>query len=118
MSVYNLETRTSEFARQIILLARQVPLDHITRPIITQFVKSGTSVAANYCEADDAESARDFVHKLGIAKKEAQETRHWLNMLQVTTPSLKAAAQELEREANEINLILNAIIRKIRAKKS
>ncbi|MDP4001277.1 MAG: four helix bundle protein [bacterium] len=80
---------------------------------MTQLVKCGTSVGANYCEADDAESKADFKHKIGICKKEARETKHFLRMIIVTAPKLEEKALELMNEARELNLILNAIYKKV-----
>ena len=75
-------------------------------------VNSGTSIGANYCEADDAESRKDFKHKIGICKKEARETKHWLRIISVAYPHLKEETQILWLEAKELNLIFNAIKRK------
>lgn len=79
--------------------------------MISQLVRSGTSVGANYCEADDAESKLDFRHKIGICKKEARETKHWLRMIGVTLPEFKSEARKLWQEAKELHLIFNAIIK-------
>ncbi len=84
--------------------------------MIPQLVASGTSVGANYCEADDAESGRDFKHKIGICKKEAREVKHWLRMIVVVAPDLKDEARKLWQEAHELNLIFNAITNKINNK--
>lgn len=66
---YNLEERTATFGQEIIKFAKKIPENLLTKPLIIQLVKSGTSVGANYCEADDAESKLDFRHKIGICKK-------------------------------------------------
>ena len=63
---YDLTERTALLGERIIELATKIPGKAITRPLITQLVKAGTSVGANYCEADCAESRKDFEHKLGI----------------------------------------------------
>ena len=76
-------------------------------------LKAGTSVGANYCEADDAESKRDFTHKIGICKKEARESKHWLRMIVVACPELKEEARPLWTEAKELNLIFNSIVHKV-----
>lgn len=88
-----------------------------TQRMIPQLIGAGTSVGSNYCEADDAESGKDFVHKLSICKKEAREVKHWLRMVSVAVPELKGEARVLWKEANELNLIFNAIIKKIKGKK-
>ena len=78
--------------------------------MVAQLIRLGTSVGSNYCEADDAESRRDFKHKIGICKKEARETKHWLIMLANADPNLEKKISSLYQEAKELNLILNAII--------
>lgn len=69
---YDLEERTAKFGEAILEFARMDPKNEIMRPLLTQLVRAGTNVGANYCEADDAESSKDFKHKIGIAKKEAR----------------------------------------------
>lgn len=107
---YDLEERTAKFAEAIIQFATLIPKDSITNPLITQLVRSGTSIGANYCEADDAESIRDFKHKIGITKKEEHETKYWLRMTVGAVPSLQEKAEILWQEAKELHLIFNAII--------
>src|SRR5680860_1846216 len=106
---FDLEERTAKFGENIIKFVKELPKNEITRPLINQLVKCGTSVGANYCEADDAESSRDFRHKIGISKKEARESKHFLRMIVVAVPETKEQARILWQEAKEINLILNAI---------
>jgi len=67
---FDLEERTGNFGSAIIIFAEKIPRSAVTLPLISQLVRSGTSVGANYCEADDAESRADFKHKIGICKKE------------------------------------------------
>src|SRR3972149_6205607 len=71
---YDLEDRTARFGENIIKFAKKIPKSPITIPLISQLVKAGTSVGANYCEADCAESKKDFEHKLSICKKESKES--------------------------------------------
>lgn len=113
---FDLEERTAEFGSSVILFAKTIPDTPVARPLVSQLVRAATSIGANYCEADDAESRKDFLHKLGICKKEAHETKHWLRMVAVAAPELGAESRTLWREARELNLIFNAIIRKTRAK--
>lgn len=105
--VFDLEERTAKFGETVIEFAKKIPRDPVTVPLITQLVKSGTSVGANYCEADDAESRQDFKHKIAICKKEARETKHWLRMVAKIVPTLKEEIQGLWQEAQELNLIFN-----------
>ncbi|MBI5731829.1 MAG: four helix bundle protein [Candidatus Magasanikbacteria bacterium] len=116
--IYDLEERTAKFGEEVIKLAKKIPKNPITLPIIGQFVDSGTSVGANYCEADCAESRKDFEHKIGICKKEAKETKHWLRMIATAAPELKEEAKILWREANELQLIFISIVKKSRANKT
>lgn len=111
---YDLEERTARFAEDVIAFAKRIPKNPITIHIITQFVDSGTSIGANYCEADCAESKKDFEHKLGISKKEAKETKYWLRVISTTTPELKEAARVLWKEADELQRIFITIITKSR----
>jgi len=113
---YDLEERTAKFGENIIEFAKKIPKNSITLPIISQLVRSGTSVGANYCEADEAESGKDFKHKLGIAKKESRETKHWLRMIVKAVPDLEEEAKILWQEAKELSLIFNSIINKIKNK--
>ena len=119
-SKYDLEERTAKFGKDIISFANKVPKSTITIPIIEQLVRAGTSVGANYCEADDAESSKDFQHKIGICKKESRESKHWLRMIAVAIkndPKLTEEARRLWQEAKELNLIFNSILNKIKKKK-
>lgn len=109
---YDLEDRTAKFGENVIKFARKIPKDAVTLPIISQLVRSGTSIGANYCEADGAESKKDFKHKIGICKKEAKETKHWLRMIAMASPELKDEARALWKEAQELTLIFSSIIRK------
>ncbi len=115
--VYDLEERTAKFGEAVIEFAKRVPKNAITFPLIGQFIKAGTSIGANYCEADCAETKKDFVHKLGISKKEAKETKHWLRMIVGAVPELRDDAQKLWQEAHELQLIFITIINKSRVNK-
>ncbi len=78
---YDLEDRTAKFGEDIIILCKNIPRNDINSPLVRQIVRSGTSVGANYLEANGASSKKDFRNKIFICKKESQETRHWLRML-------------------------------------
>ena len=86
----------------------------ITMPIIDQLIRSATSIGSNYCEADCAESRKDFEHKLGICKKESKESKHWLRMVARAVLELSNEARVLWREANELNLIFVTIVKNSR----
>jgi len=116
MSKYDLEERTAKFGEEIIRFAQKIPVNPVTLRIIPQLVAAGTSTGANYGEADDAESGKDFKHKIGICKKESREVKHWLRMMVVAAPDLKEKARMLWQEAKELNLIFNSINNKLKKK--
>lgn len=113
-SKYDLEERTARFAEAIIRFCKKLPDTIINRQLIPQLIKAATSVAANYCEADDAESKKDFKHKIGICKKESRESKHWLRMVVVANAERDGEAKILWQEAKELNLIFNSINNKLK----
>jgi four helix bundle protein len=108
---YDLEDRTASFGEAVITFAKRIPVSPVTMPLIDQLVRSATSIGANYSEADDAESKKDFRHKIGICRKESKEAKHWLRMIAAAEESLKEDARALYREATELNRIFGAIRR-------
>ena len=111
---YDLEGRTACFGEAVIQFLRTLPVDVITSPLIDQLVRSSTSVGANYCEADDAASKRDFRHRISICKKESRETKYWFRMMGAAVPDCKPRARVLWQEAKELHLIFSAIWRRIK----
>ena len=111
---YDLEERTAKFGENIIRFCNKIPKTSITISLITQLIRSGTSVGANYCEADDAESKSDFRHKIGICKKETRESKHFIRMIVIAVPEMKEDARILWQEAKELNLIFNSIYKKVK----
>lgn len=108
---FDLEERSARFGEAVIRLAKRVGLNAVTQPLVSQLVRSGTSIGANYGEANDAESRKDFRHKIGICRKESKETKHWLRMMAVAVPELAEDARSLWQEAKELNLIFGKIRR-------
>ena len=106
---YDLEERTAKFGENIILFCRTLKPDVVSRPIIGQVVRSGTSIGANYMEANAACSKRDFQNKIYICKKEAQETKHWLRMLLTCFPERREEITRLWKEAQELTMIFQKI---------
>lgn len=111
---YDLEERTAKFGENVIKFCKEIPKSELTRRIIDQLVGCSTSVGANYCEADDAESSRDFKHKIGICKKESRESKHFLRMSAVAAPEKANDVRKLWVEAKELNLIFNSIYKKVK----
>lgn len=108
---FDLEERTAKFGISAITFCKKLKRSPITDPLVNQLIRSATSVGANYCEADDAESRMDFKHKIGICKKEARESKHWLRMIATAIPEEKEELKLLWQEAKELNLIFNAIVK-------
>jgi four helix bundle protein len=108
--VFDLEERTGRFGEAIIEFARTLERNEINRPLIGQLVDAGTSIGANYMEADGAESKKDFRHKIAICKKEAKETKHWLRMIRKANPHKAAECHKLWQESHELTLIFSSII--------
>ena len=103
--VYDLEERTARFGERIIDFARRIPRSPLTDRIIPQLVGAGTSVGANYIEADDSVSKKEFLKCIGTCKKEARETKHFLRMVARAVPELQADARDLWLEAKALHLI-------------
>ncbi|MFH1890905.1 MAG: four helix bundle protein [Candidatus Kuenenbacteria bacterium] len=106
---YDLEERTAKFGEQIILICKSINVDEINKPIINQLIRSGTSIGANYMEANQASSKKDFKNKIRISQKEANETKHWLRMLALSTYYKKVECRKLWKEAHELTLIFAKI---------
>jgi four helix bundle protein len=109
--VYDLEERTARFGEAVIDFAKQIPQDAVTNRLISQLVGAATSVGANYVEADDAVSKKEFLKSIGTCRKEARETKHFLRMIVRAVPELKLQARALWLEAKELHLIFSKIWR-------
>lgn len=109
---YDLEERTTTFSKEIIIFCQKSRKDIVTTPLVTQLVRSGTSIGANYCEANGASSKKDFVNKIFICKKESKETQYWLKILSDALPENKDKLSELWQEAKELAMIFSAIASK------
>ena len=108
---YDLEERTAQFGEAVIDFANTIPRTPVTERLIAQLVACGTSIGANYCEADDAVSKKEFRLRCGTCKKEARETKYFLRMVVRAAPELKPQARVLWQEAKELHLIFAKIWR-------
>lgn len=106
---YNLEDRTATFAQRVITLCKIIPQNVINNPIVNQLIRSGTSIGANYCEANGASSKKDFKNKIFICKKECIETKYWLKMIQTADHNHTEECKILWQEAHELTLIFSKI---------
>lgn len=107
---YNLEERTAIYGENIVAFCKSIKQDIITRPIISQLIRSGTSIGANYCEANNASSKKDFRNKIFICKKEAQESKYWLRIIASYLPERKDDIGKHWQETQELTMIFQKII--------
>jgi len=112
----DIQKRTFDFGIRIVKMVNRLPRTLASVEIGRQVLRSGTSVGANVQEADAAESKKDFCHKMGIARKEAQETRYWLGIIRTAILVNDAEVDLLYEESDELSRILAAIVNKTRAK--
>ncbi len=106
---YDLEERTAKFGENTIKFCKTIEQNTITKSLISQLVRSGTSIGANYMEANSASSRKDFKNKIRICQKEANESKHWLRMIAVAMPEKKDVCRKFWQEAHELTLIFAKI---------
>ena len=110
---YDLGERTAIFGEEVVRFAKRLPPGPVSAPLVTQLVKAGTSIGANYCEADDAVSRKEFRVKIVTCRKEAKESRYWLRVIGTSFEDFRTEARKLWQEAKELHLIFCAIVRKL-----
>ncbi len=108
--MYDLEERTLAFSKAVLVFCNSLVQDSITRPLISQVVRSSGSIGANYIEANEALSKKDFVHRVKISRKEAKETIFWLESMMAIIQREEILV--LADEALQLKKILSAIIEK------
>ena len=106
------EERTATFGEAIVRFSKKIPRDPTNNRLIDQLVGAGSSVGANYSEASERMSRKDFCCCISRCVKEAKETKHFLRLIASSEPDLAEHARQLYREANELHLIFAAIYRK------
>ena len=106
---FDLEERTLGFAKKVIRLCKKLPRDSINREFIGQLIRASGSVGANYREANDALSKKDFTHRIRITRREAKESHYWLQLLEEANPEFKDEILELLQEALELKKIFSSI---------
>ncbi len=109
--VYDLEERTARFGETVINFAKKIARGPLADRIIDQLVGAGTSVGANYIEADDSGSKKEFLKSIGTCNKESRETKHFLRMAAPAVPELQDDARKLWMEARALHLIFARIWR-------
>ena len=110
-SGYDLEERSARFGEAVIDFLKTIPLGPRTNRLVDQLTGCATSIGANYCEADDALSKKDFIKIIGTCRKEARESKFFLRMIARACPEQAAAARNLWNEAKELHLIFSKIRR-------
>ena len=107
---YDLEKRTIEFSKAVLIFLKSVRLTTLNKNIINQLLRSSTSVGANYMEANGANSKKDFRYKIHLCKKEIKETTYWIELLnELLEAEQQEKLQEIWKESKELTLIFNKI---------
>jgi len=110
---FDLEERTFEFARAVRDFVRQLPRTLSNIEDVKQLVRASASVGANYIEANESLSKKDFIMRIKISRKEAKESRFFLRLVHTDgRAALEAARAPLVQEAGELTSIFGAILRK------
>jgi len=107
---YNLEDRTVKFSEDIIIFLKKLKKDALIMPLTNQLIRSATSIGANYCEANGASSKKDFKNKIYICKKEAKETKYWLQLIGKANSENTEECRRLWKEAQELTMIFSKIV--------
>lgn len=109
---FDLEERTARFGEALIRFCKKIPHSPENNRLIDQLVGCGTSIGANYCEANEGVSKKDFKYTIGRCVKEAKETKFFLRMIAASEPTLIEEARRLYQEAKELHLIFASMYRK------
>ena len=109
MDKKELEKRTKKFALEVIRFVADLPKNKITDVMGYQFLKCGTSIGANYREANRAQSRQDFIHKIAIVEKEASETQYWLELFDASNIGDPESLSWLLAESGELLAIFTSI---------
>jgi len=107
---YDLEPRTLEFGKRVIRLAKALPKNLINNRLIDQVIRSGTSIGANYREANETETKKDFQFRIRICRKESKETIYWLNLITEANPEFNERIKPLLQETIELVKIFATIL--------
>ena len=107
---YDLEERATKFSEEIIEFGKLLRKDIINNPLISQLIRSASSIGANYMEANGASSRKDFKNKIYICKKEARETKYWLQLIAKANSEKKDECRKYWKEVQELTLIFSKII--------
>jgi four helix bundle protein len=108
---FDLEERTASFGEAVVRFVKKIPRSPGNDRLVGQLVGCGTSIGANYCEANEGVSKKDFRNTIGRCVKEAKETKYFLRLIAAAEPRLADEARSLYREAKELHLIFASMYR-------
>ena len=109
---YDLEERTEQFAKAIIGICKKLPKTTVNMELVSQLIRSAGSVGANYIEANESLSKKDFANRIKICRKEAKESRYWLRLIVTANSEFEKEISALVQESTEIMNIFGAILKK------
>jgi len=107
---YDLEERTLKFAKDCIDLCKLLTKDTVNLKLIDQLVRASSSVGSNYREANDTTTKKDFYHRIGICRREAKESKYWLELVLHANQDLSTKAELLIDEALQLVRIFASIV--------
>jgi four helix bundle protein len=110
--IYDLEDRTAQFAGNVIAFVNVCPKTIANIEITKQLIRSSGSVGANYIEANEALSKKDFAMRVKICRKEVKESRYWLRLMELTGEELEKRRQDLVNESTELLKIFSTMVGK------
>ena len=109
---FDLEERTTKFAKAVIRLCKKLPRNSINNRLIDQVVGAAGSIGANYREANDALGKKDFMQRMKISRREAKESHRWLDLILEANANRESEISPLLKESEELKKILSSIINK------
>ncbi|MGB2705569.1 MAG: four helix bundle protein [Candidatus Omnitrophota bacterium] len=108
---YDLEERTLKFAKNCIDLCQLLIRNVINKELVSQLIRSSCSVGANYREANDTDTKKDFYHRIGICRREAKESKYWLELLLHSSQKSSDKITPLIDEATQLVRIFASIVK-------
>jgi len=111
---YDLEERTLKFLKDVISICKKLPQNTINVQLIKQLIRSAGSIGANYREANEAISKKDFILRIKITRKEAKESHFWLQAILEANQEFESEIAPLIKEALELAMIFSSIMNKTR----
>ena len=111
--IYNLEERTFQFAKRVVLFSKKLPRTISNLEYINQVIRSSGSTGANYIEANESLSKKDFQMRIKICRKESKESAYWLRLIvETNSPEFSKDGLDLFHEAEELKKIFSSILNK------